>query len=268
MVDVIVEVLRPFVKFLIGTMFVFVVVSLVLPCGPCNGHFIEPGSATRCVREIRSAELAISKLLADAGERDFRSLFDHDPFRDAVAIVGSEQGLDAFEASIEVYTISAYVLLKRGNSAEGYFDIFPCVLQPEVVQRLDEHYLPELGNDRWGELYQFYPGPWPEEMGVIVFRRYRSRANADGGGRADRLTIHGTELTDLSFGWPAPSDKAVYIWSYGENGISGQGRYDPAHEYALPAQQHYAQEQEPELMGGGDDINNWDANMSFLWFYE
>lgn len=59
----------------------------------------------------------------------------------------------------------------------------------------------------------------------------------------------------------------IYIWSLGANGVSDQPRYDPTHVYAPPARQHYRSDAPDEYLGGGDDVNNWDRNQTFMSFY-
>ncbi len=60
----------------------------------------------------------------------------------------------------------------------------------------------------------------------------------------------------------------VYIWSLGKNKVSDQPRYDPTHMYAPPARSHYREGAPDEYLGGGDDINNWDRDYTFMWFYK
>lgn len=50
-------------------------------------------------------------------------------------------------------------------------------------------------------------------------------------------------------------------------GVSDQPRYDPTHAYAPPARQHYREDAPDEYLGGGDDINNWDRDQTFMRFY-
>lgn len=239
-----------------------------------HGHYIRRGRDTQAISEIRNIELSITKMLSDAGTTTLREFFDDAAFGDAIARLGREQGLDAFDASVEIYSYEAYVLLRKGRDALDVPNDYGAVLRPEVVQRLGTRYFSELAFDPWGKLYRVFPGPWPEAMGPVVFRQYLPVAGSALTGNTmdlpDNLKISGIDPEtgeDLEFGWPAPGDEMVYIWSYGANLLSGQPHYDPTHEYAPPAQQYYDPGQELELCGGGDDINNWDRDQTFMRFY-
>lgn len=229
------------------------------------------------MREINDIELSITCMFSDAGSTNLRDFFDDTAFGEAVARLGRERAMAPFEASVEIYTHSTYVLLKRGKHAlhPAYFD-YPSVLKPAMVGKLVNTYYPELEFDPWGELHRIFPGPWPEDMGPVVFRTFLPpasgypRRSGEMETVPDALLMSGFDLDTgepLTFGVPAPSNQDVYIWSFGANLISGQPFYDPSHAYAPPVQQHYEGGQEPELMGGGDDINNWDRDQTFMRFY-
>jgi hypothetical protein len=246
--------------------------SITLPCRP----YIPRGRGTRAVKEIRRIELAVTKLLSDAGKNNLRDLYDEGAFNTAVADLVREQGMDAFDASVELYTNSTYGLLRKGRDLldldEVYVEV--AVLDRDVVQELGTSYMPDLAFDPWGNLYQFYPGPWPDDMGPVIFRTYLPSLAELKSGRikpTDQLLMEGIAWQtkeDIIFGWPADAEMNVYIWSYGANLESGQPRYDPTHQYVPPAFQYYDQRaQEPEFFGGGDDINNWDRDQTFMRFY-
>ena len=182
-----------------------------------------------------------------------------------------------FEASVELYTESIYVLLRKGRAAMAPdTNEYAAVLRPELVKHLGTSYVPGLALDPWGQLYRIVPGPWPEDMGLVVFRTYLPPApgyTPRSGEKKivpDALLMSGIDIETgepLTFGVPARSELDFYIWSFGANLVSGQPIYDPSHAYAPPAQQHYEGGQEPELMGGGDDINHWDRDQTFMRFY-
>ena len=235
-----------------------------------------PSPSGRAMATIQQTELALTKLFSDTNSASLRDFFDDAAFADAVARLGREQGLDAFEASVEIYTYSAYVLLRKGRNALGEGNEYRAVLRPDLVQKLGNSYMSELAFDPWGNLYQFFPGPWPESMGPVLFRTYWRPVDKSGllGGHPpvvpDNLLMTGKDLEtgeDITFGWPSDAQRTTYIWSFGANLISGQPHYDPTHTYPPPAQQYYESGQEPELMGGGDDINNWDRDQTFMRFY-
>lgn len=248
-----------------------VLISIAMPC-PC-GYRIK-GRATKAISEIHNIELAFAKMFSDTGTTNFREFFDDDAFAAAVARLGEEKGMDAFAASREIYTDSAYVLLRKGRSTLKVPNDYRETLRPEMVARLGISYNEDLAFDPWGTLYQIYPGPWPEEMGPIPFRTYLAplpnRFPGEIALERDALTFECLDIEsdgEITVGWPAPRNRSVYIWSLGANLESGQANYDPTQEYAAPPMTHYEQMQEPEIMGGGDDINNWDKEQTFMRFY-
>ena len=235
-----------------------------------GGHHIDRSKSVQAVTEIQGIELGIIKMLSDADRTKLRDFFDDSAFSEAVARVGRERAMAPFEASVEIYSHCTYVLLRKGRHALDpvILNDYPKVLNPGVVKRLANSYYPELALDPWGELYRTFPGPWPEDMGPVVFRTYLPPYGAVP--EPNNLLMSGIDFDTgepLTFGVPAPSNQDVYIWSFGANLVSGQPIYDPTHAYAPPAQQHYDASQEPELCGGGDDINNWDRNQTFMRFY-
>lgn len=252
----------------------FVVWAVFLPPPPMR--YLERGKATRAVSDINGIGLCVTKMLSDAGASNFREFFDDTAFSDAVARLRRERAMAPFAASVEIYTDCTYVLLRKGRAAiDPDINEHAAVLRPELVKHLGTSYIQELAHDPWGNLYQVFPGPWPKDLGPIVFRTFLPPS--DGGlspGKkrleTDALLMSGLDIETgepLTFGVPAPSNQDVYIWSFGANLVSGQPIYDPSHVYAPPAQQHYEVAQEPELCGGGDDINNWDRNQTFMRFY-
>ena len=241
-----------------------------------GGRYIKKGSGVQAITEIKGIELGITKMFSDADSTNLRDFFNDAAYGDAVARLGREQGVDALEASVEIYSYSAYALLRKGRNALGEGNEYRAVLRPDLVQKLGNSYFEGLGTDPWGNLYRIFPGPWPESMGPVLFRTYWLPIETPGpsGGHPpvfpDNLLMTGKDLEtgeDITFGWPADAQETTYIWSFGANLISGQPHYDPTHAYAPPAQQYYVSGQEPELMGGGDDINNWDRGQTFMRFY-
>lgn len=254
---------------------VFGIVGFVVFCNLFISpvKLIERGTATRAFAEISGIELAITKMLSDGDSTNLRDFFDDAAFSDAVARLGRERAFAPFEASVEIYTHSTYALLRAGRSANlADRNDYAATLRPELLKNLGTSYIPDLALDPWGELYRIFPGPWPEAMGPVVFRNYLppSPLPADKEIAPNPLLMSGIDdITGepMTFGVPAPSNQEAYIWSFGANLISGQPKYDPSHLYAPPAQQHYESGQEPELCGGGDDINNWDRDQTFMRFY-
>ena len=63
----------------------------------------------------------------------------------------------------------------------------------------------------------------------------------------------------FNVGFPAPRKQVQYVWSDGKNRRSNQqfdlGYSSPVAEVGL------------DFIGGGDDINNWDGDTSWIGFY-
>lgn len=233
----------------------------------------------QAVAEIRDSELALTKILSDAGRSSLLDLFDPVAFEKTCAWYEIQYDADAFEARTAICTRAAYALIVSGRNAmqpeAGDDDIMANtrkVLAIDVVDKIDTSYHLDLGNDPWGNPYQFFPGPWPGNMGPVLFRAYAVPGSelslpGDSTPTADPLTvtIAGEDLGPRGF--PASRNRDLYIWSLGANGVSDQPRYDPTHQYAPPARQHYRIDAPDEYLGGGDDINNWDKDQTFLRFY-
>jgi hypothetical protein len=163
------------------------------------------------------------------------------------------------------------------------------LLNEEIVRQLGTSYMSDLGRDPWGNLYRIYPGPWLASNGAIPFRTYLAPVSGDTlpgddatASTGDALSLgsvspSGFTLTDpitgdeiFLAGVPANTKADVYIWSFGENLISGQARfYHPNVQAYDPSDNvnNYEGGQEPEFMAGGDDINNWDQNATYMQFY-
>ncbi|MBL7649656.1 MAG: hypothetical protein JNK74_26065 [Candidatus Hydrogenedentes bacterium] len=256
-------------NFTISTIVLLILLAIGVPWGPHN-LFPHHSKSMKTMAEIQNIELGITKILADSGQSRLRDFFDPPKFEARVAQLIREQSMDPFQASVEIYTSATYVLLRKGRHAldPGMADDHQSVLKTDLVEKLGNSYYPDLGLDPWGNLYQILPGPWPADMGPVVFRTYLSAYQSTPA--TDNLIMSGLDFETgepNTFGFPAPADQTDYIWSFGANLISGQPIYDSSHAYTPPAQQHYEGGQEPELMGGGDDINNWDRNQTFMRFY-
>lgn len=256
---------------LLGLLVLVSVLAVLLMIVLSNERVPRPNRSLRAMTEIHTVELALTKIMIDAGVSDLREFFDDTAFASEIDRMGREQGLDAFAASVELYTYNFYVLMRRGREATGETNSYRSILRKDMVDQLGLSYYEELGNDPWGHLYQVFPGPWPADMGPVLFRQFIPMppisTRTDQPRLADRLSLPPSEFINVGYGWPAPSNQTFYIWSFGENGISGQPRYDPSHAYEPPVIQHYAGDQEPEMMGGGDDINNWDREQTCMYWY-
>jgi hypothetical protein len=238
--------IRPgFVVVLVSVLFFI----LLLILAPARCDYPPPPSALAkdAQEEIRSIELGCTGLLRDAGQPDFFSLFT-----DLAAM------RESYATDQLMWTEVVHDLLQNGKNAK-------CDLKPEVRERLGSSYL-ELGKDPWGNLYQVHPGPWTRTSSdPIPFRSYRGGTGDLEGGvwtpylydaaaKSQRdAETPGNPDPDNRPGFPAPLDHAVYIYSFGPNMLDDQDWGDAV---------------EMGYEGGGDDINNWDPEVGWTFFYQ
>ena len=222
-------------------------------------------------------------LCSQAGVENVESFYDGIALELAIGEFAQSEGIDAFRASVEVYSRTLSALLSSGGnvldtlagSEDPTDSRLTRVFNTSILPGLRTNYVRQYRTDPWGNAYLLFLGPWPEELGPIPFRCY-ARESPMYGGRfishrpepyaraADNLTCLDS---GIEHGIPAPEALDLYIWSCGANGISDQARYDPSHIYAPPPQQHYRQDAPKAYWGGGDDINNWDPGDSSFVFY-
>lgn len=266
---------------LIELLVVMAIISILAAIAiPNVQKWIQKGKATQAISEISNIELALTKILSDAGRSSLNDLFVASAVNGKATAGGGGDittwTADQFDVAIENYTNALYALLRRGREATSVTGNFGDILNPDVVRTLGLDYMSELGNDPWGKQYKIFPGPWGRRDGPIVFRTYLGRPGGglpgDEADPKDALTLSDATVAfvedDLDFiGFPADERKIGYVWSVGANGISGQGRYFWNEGGYTNSPSDYFQGQEPEFMGGGDDINNWDKLQSFMRFY-
>lgn len=237
---------------------------------------IETGRATKAVTEVQNIENAITSMLANANRSNLSQFFNPDAVQRDLRRIRSEA--EKFQVAQKIYTDCMYVLLREGRGILSDNE-FAQYLRADVIKNLGISYM-EVGVDPWGQnLYQIWPGPYvPRQRTPIPFRTY-SLTNDDKIPTTDRKklpnncedgTLPGyisvedpdTELFEC-VGSPAPFNLPVYVYSMGKNLISGQYLYEPDSRRDLRA---YL-EQEEIMMGGGDDINNWDKQQSYMRHY-
>lgn len=257
---------------------------------PNVARYIARGRATRALGDIKSIELALTKMVTDANVQNLNYLFDADKVRRDIFNFSDNQPYvmtsQQFQSAIKLYTNTLYALLREGRRVlDGRTDpdlgiAYATILDRDVVMRLGVGYLEDIAFDPWGNLYNIYPGPWTPRSGPIPFRIYmlgekeKTLPGVSGGRRSDTLTFETidpeTNLT-IEVGFPADKGKLAFIWSNGANMISGQGVYDSNLANPLPGGSYQGSpnyvDQEEEYKGGGDDINNWDPGQSWMRFY-
>jgi hypothetical protein len=243
--------------------------------------FLRKGQPQRAVSEISNIELALTKILSDAGRSSLRELFDPKAFQVAHAAYMAKNSTNSLDASVALYTRATYALLRNGRDGltisagwrDSLLETVQLTLNAEVVRSLGTSYISELGNDPWENPYQIFPGPWPEEMGTVLFRRALEGEPSPystpeaGHVLSDALTFTMASEPPTKQGLPAFDHMDFYIWSLGENEVSDQPIYDPTQAYAPPVRQHYRKDAPDEYLGGGDDISNWDEDMTFMKLY-
>lgn len=245
-------------------------------------NWIAKARMARAIEEIRGADLAMTKMLTDASVKDFRQFIHPD-------------SLDAYEAmdlANQIYTCTyiSYRLLRQGRAAMVDWDR-PIQLNEAIVGRLGTNYVEDLGQDPWSKQYKFWFGPWRGATiggvaaGDIQFRSWRFGAgditdlSSDPGAyepyiyddfRKDEAeaAVPGAPPVDGLPGFPAPTKLPVYIFSTGMNQNCDQYNIvlDGFDVIAFDdTQSSYSPD--PEYMGGGDDINNWDSEAGWSGFY-
>jgi len=211
----------------------------------------------RAVSEIKGADLAITKMLADAEKSSVDKLFNEIDGRPGVNPL-AVAALNSPKETAEFYSDVFYELLRRGKDADLSRE--GLVLQNVVRRKMGTSYM-EIGPDPWGtHPYFFYAGPlktneFYDDRPTIEpspFRCYRTidpevpyvyDATAK---EAEDEILRGNPPVDNALGYPAPKDLTVYIWSYGADEQMNQ----------------WIQGQ-----GGGDDVNNWDSQAGWSAFY-
>lgn len=251
--------------------------TLSIPISMDVMHIVREGKAAASQGGVQSLELLAQRLLGDTGQDGLRALFDPAVFEAAATNYGRERGLDAFEASVALYTSAFVALFEHGKNA---LEVRPApddaalsaalpALRADIVGALPETYGLVRTEDGWRNPYRLFPGPWPDKMGPIIFRCFTEPLDLSPQNRSapDALTItnHPGELARI--GLPAPRDEVVYVWSNGLNRVSDQPHYDPSHVYAPPASAYYVNGETIDHLGGGDDFVSWDAEYSCWYHY-
>lgn len=257
---------------------------------PNVARYLAKAQVTAAVSEIKNADTALAGMLSDTGRSNFRSFLRTD--RNGVGLRGLTDLHDnivnagnlaatasAIQAALGFYNKMFYELLRQGRES----DWAAIHLDPKVRRKLGTSYM-DLGDDSWGNRYEFWLGVIPRGLGLNVLRSYRIdplRLEGDGSdpitgpddpGFAERHvyrwdgTARGAALIELpgqpraddddylnalgvnAFGYPAPKDYPVYIFSKGAN---------LQNDAVLPIQLYQVGELY-EFLGGGDDPNNWD----------
>lgn len=253
----------------IGTVTILLA-SVVIPnlaAYPCKRQ------APRAAGEIVKFEHGLARAVHDASLSNFKEFFDPEAFARETQIMMTEDSLNQYEASLRIYTWAAYAIVRSGPQAgigllePPDFAAAGRALDFSKLDALRNAYL-DIGFDPFGEVYNVYPGPWPDDAAPIPFRVYR---DLDGSLAPDSCTVEvefafgsprdGTMSTAReSVGFPAIANKEFYVWSNGLNTVSDQASYASESTTGFDC---YRVDAEKEMSGGGDDINNWDVSESW-----
>lgn len=246
-------------------------------------RYIARARVTRAVAEITNLDTALTGMLSDTGRssfRDFLSPTARQALDDAANAIATGNIAGVITAE-QIYTDFFYELLRQGKDS----DWARANLVPEVRQKLGTNYM-QIGNDPWGQRYRFWMGPVRGAMPLRSFRTQSAtyepgapepddtdftsadayiyndaaetyaRNQMPGQPRADFESLPAANAFGAMFpnieayGFPAPRDLPVYIWSYGPNQRDDSNLLIQMRD-AIDAG-------DPSFLGGGDDPNNWD----------
>ncbi|MDZ4859489.1 MAG: prepilin-type N-terminal cleavage/methylation domain-containing protein [Candidatus Hydrogenedentes bacterium] len=252
------------VELLVVIAIIAILAGIVIPNVP---KYINKARATRAFAEIKGIDLATTKMLTDVNRTDFKS-----GFFDAWPAGGN------LVDQLEMYQTTFYLLLRKGKYADSDVEWNSGIaLNPEVKRKLGDSYM-DLQKDPWGNLYYVVPGPfnYPEYRNTdgqysVQFRIYQPDLSVPGGVTSDvSWNVDGVTLvTDpddpnaeqFNVGYPASRKQITYVWSTGKNRRSNQ-QFDDGYDPSVDAA-----EVGLDFKGGGDDINNWDGDSSWVTFY-
>ena len=207
-----------------------------------------------------------------------------------------------FRRAQEMYTRTLSAMLMNGrnilNQSDNEMHIsYADILCHDRVKQLAPFYLNDVEVDPWGNPYLLFPGPWPKNNDPLasakepngnlnIFRIFMPSlysgmpllpGQRPSYAKPDALTINFApdtppeqvaEVQDPDtleyevYGYSAPRDMKVFIYSLGKNMVSGQAIYSNS----VYSWKSYDGE-DRLTWGGGDDINNWDWDQSWMRFY-
>ncbi len=278
------------IELLVVMAIIAILASIVVPN---VARYISRARMTRALEEIKSIELELTNMLTNADRSSLDHLFLPAEYGSGGELSGGVQyrlggvcgEFSAAQMALaqELYTNTLYALLRSGRAVLTE-TTYSGVLRKEVIRKLGTGYL-DIGRDPWGKLYQIWPGPWPSGT-TNRFRIYQNENEANPLPGVDRasgtwdehlgrsVVDPGTDQS-INVGWAAGRNKVAFVWSMGQNLISGQAIY--VNDDILgcgspgprdhPERWGYDANQDSHYVGGGDDINNWDNGRSWEVFY-
>lgn len=244
-------------------------------------QYMYKARVTRAVSEVNNAETALTGALTDASRtnfQDFLSTPGRNTLRNADTLI-RQNDFEGVRQAADFYREFFYELLRQGRDSE----FIKLNVDPEVRQKLGTFYM-DIGVDPWGTQYNFWIGPI---RGAVPLRSYRlavttydpaalepgdpnflpedayvytqvaydfARGELPGQPRPDDAIVQaafGTMFPGIrAYGYPAPDELPVYIWSSGPNAQNDAN--------LLYQMNRGDDDNAPDFLGGGDDPNNWD----------
>jgi len=248
-------------------------------------RFIARARVARAVSEIKNTETALAGVLTETGRSNFRD-FLTDATRDQLDIWSNQIVSGDIQGLIQAqsfYNTFFYELLRQGKESQFVKDN----VIAEVRQKIGTTAI-TIGKDPWGNQYNFWMGPL---RGPVPLRSYRlanvtydtaalspddpgfstsdayiygidaenaARAELPGQPRRDDDSVRDPQYGFVAlfggvqaYGYPAPRDVEVYMWSSGANKRS---------DASLLAQMNQGVDtSDAAFLGGGDDENSWDT---------
>lgn len=236
------------VELLVVVAIITILASIVVP--NVTG-WIGKARVAKALSEIKNAELCLNKMLTDAQRSNFKDFFKID-------IVNNNKVnyLADINAAGEIYRDAFYLLLRAGKDAPTTLQYtkdsgYPYRLNSEIISKLGTAYM-DIGKDAWGNMYQFWAGPFRNDAEVPFLIR-----------EAD-LNLPPAPFQD-TYGTHASFRKTIYIYSMGDDGISAQVIAARIAQGLTPFDDRLMDD---EHMHGGDDINNWDNAQSWAKLYD
>ncbi len=256
---------------------VLIVIGLLLAISiPNVASYIAHADLTFAIGEVRTIEVALTKLAEDAQTSSLTGFFHPEAFKETENSLADSGGRSSIQAATEIYTTAFYALLRHGNKAitflsgDGKTSAIAETLDSSAVAKLRHNYY-DIGNDPWDERYRIYPTPLEaigKDMPFRVYREYPSEIAPAFSPVSDNLTRSiQTDSGKFEVGYPAKQPGLAFIWSLGRNKKNDQPHFVDAGDFFNPDDPGYRIDAKPEEVGGGDDINNWDDGHSYASFY-
>jgi prepilin-type N-terminal cleavage/methylation domain-containing protein len=260
------------VELLVVIAIIGILASIVVPN---VSNYLAKARIAKALSEIKNADLSLTAMLADSGKARFRDFLTPAGRNEINSWHNGPNYLLSVQVAQNFYNKFFYDLLRNGRNAK-FRDGGPAPghIDPTVLSKLADSYI-QMSQDPWKHQYQFWMGPKAVRYGPMYFRSFRSprpEFGDNGGDPNNAFTFYWTERARQAYtnekvpgqppedylpGYPADRTKSVYIYSSGANQVIDAYYYNPGN-YGIGANRS-----EPDWLGGGDDINNWDSEQGW-----